>query len=326
LQQLSVEANQLIVIPDGRLSQLNFNTFLTERPGAGKIKYGNLHYLLNDFSISYAYSSTLNFRDILKPSSFSFAGFAPSYKEDEYASLDSATHPLAYQLVRSGKLALPGAIAEVSTISNYLNGTSWINEKASESNFKSSSNKFSVLHLAMHSLLNSEEPEYSELLFNSERDSLNDGYLTIDEIYNLDLNADMVVLSACSSGSGQVQIGEGPISFTRAFSYAGCPSVVMSMWKIPDAATTQIMVEFYKNIKNGDTKDQALRKAQLFYLSNTSDPLYQHPFFWGSFVAMGNTEAIGGISQTRRVLALIISAVVLIGFFRVRKKIAASYR
>ncbi|MEP1096348.1 MAG: CHAT domain-containing tetratricopeptide repeat protein [Cyclobacteriaceae bacterium] len=325
LEQLSVEARQLIVVPDGRLTQINFNTFLTEQPNFEEINYSDLSYLLNDYAISYAYSSTLNFRDFSAPSSFSFAGFAPSYKDDEYASLDSASHPLAYQLVRSGKLALPGAISEVSVISEYLNGTSWINENASESNFKSNTNKYSVLHLAMHSLINSEEPEYSELLFNAEKDSLDDGYLTIDEIYNLDLNADMVVLSACSSGSGRIQVGEGPISFTRAFSYAGCPSVVMSMWEIPDAATTGIMVEFYKNIKSGDTKDQALRKAQLFYLNNTSDPLYQHPFFWGSFVAMGNTEAIGGTSQNRKILALVISAVVLIGFFRVRRRISANF-
>lgn len=314
------EVTQLIVIPDGKLSAVNFNTFLTEKH-AREFKYDELSYLLQDYSISYASSSSLNFRPDENSYSFSFGGFAPSYRASAYTDLDSVAHPLAYQLVRNGKLPLPGAISEVSEISEFLNGKSWINQEATESNFKIRSKDYSVLHLAMHSLLNAEDPSYSELLFNSELDSLNDGYLTIEEIYTLDLNAQMVVLSACSSGSGKIQVGEGPISFTRAFTYAGCPSVVMSLWKIPDASTKELMIGFYKNLKQGMTKDTALRKAQLEYLTTTSDPLYQHPYFWGSFVAMGNTQPLETTTTLRKSLAIIISLVVLIGFFRIRKKI-----
>ncbi|MEQ9403330.1 MAG: CHAT domain-containing tetratricopeptide repeat protein [Cyclobacteriaceae bacterium] len=321
IEKTDTPINRLIIVPDGKLSQVSFGTFLKERPSAGKFRYGSLSYLLKDYTVGYAYSATLNFRTISNASGFSFAGFAPSYVAEGYSEIDSSEHPMAFQLVRSGNLPLPGAISEVSVISNFLNGESWINQEASESNFKNNSGRYSVIHLAMHSLLNSQDPVYSELLFNNETDSLNDGYLTIDEIYNLELNADMIVLSACSSGSGIILTGEGPISFTRAFSYAGCPSVIMSMWKIPDAATSEIMIQFYKNIKSGDTKDMALKKAQLYYLEKTDNPLYQHPFFWGSFVAMGDTQPISTRSQTRVILAFAISAVVLIGFFRVRRKL-----
>lgn len=315
-----INAKRLIIIPDGRLSAVNFSTLLTKKP-TGKIRYSNLDYLLKKFQISYAYSSTLNFRPNNNRYSFSFGGFAPSYDTLSYTTLDSFSHPMAYQLVRNGKLPLPGAISEVSQISAFMDGESWVNEEASESTFKNKSAEYSVLHLAMHSLLNADDPEYSELLFNGELDSLNDGYLNIEEIYNLDLNAEMIVLSACSSGGGKMQVGEGPISFTRAFRYAGCPSVVMSLWKIPDEATSQIMIAFYKNIKAGDTKDLALKKAQLEYLSSTENPLYQHPFFWGSFVAMGDPSPVQVASSSRKVLAVVISLIVLIAFARVRRKL-----
>ena len=100
--------------------------------------------------------------------------------------------------------------------------------------------------------------------------------------------------------------------------------MIMSMWKIPDAATTDIMVEFYHNLKSGDSKDVALKKAQLGFLTKTDNPLYQHPFFWGSLVAMGNTKPISS-NNSRKVLALIISAVVIIGFFSGEKATLCSF-
>jgi len=290
--RISDKIKKLILISDGRLSQVNFSTFLSQQPTIDVLAYESLDYLLKDFSISYAYSATLNFNHSSVDTDFSFAGFAPSYNPLSYVNVDSMNHPMTYQLVREGELPIPGAVSEVTMISDLLGGRSWINKDASESAFKKNVDKYSIIHLAMHSLLNDQEPEYSELLFNHEEDSLNDGYLSINEIYNLDLNANMVVLSACSSGSGKISVGEGPISFSRAFSYAGCPSVIMSMWKLPDEATREIMFTFYEHIKSGNSKDEALQKAQLAYLGTTEDPLYQHPFFWGSFVVLGDTKPL----------------------------------
>jgi CHAT domain-containing protein len=284
--------NKLIIIPDDKLSQINFGTFLTEYTSPTKIHYPSLSYLMRKYDISYAYSTTWKSSLQVSNSNISFCGFAPSYTADAYISTDSLVHPLTFQLVRDGNLPLPGAISEVFDISELMSGDRFTHKDASETNFKTDASNYSIIHLAMHSLLNNDEPEYSELLFNNEKDSLNDGYLYINEIYNLDLKAELVVLSACSSGYGKVQIGEGPISLSRAFSYAGCPSVVMSMWKIPDEATRSIMIEFYKNLKEGKNKDSALREAQLKYLDETEDPLLQHPFYWASFLAMGDTKPI----------------------------------
>lgn len=283
---------KLIVVPDDFLAQLNFGTLLCEDISGNN--YATLSYLNTRYVVSYAYSTA--FLDEVfrggKKRGDTFAGFAPSYQQADYSGIDSMAHPMAALVVRSGNLPLPGATEEVNLISKLMRGESWINEEATETNFKKHSGDYDVLHLAMHSLLNDEEPRYSELLFNHRKDSTNDGYLTIAEIYNLKLNAQLVVLSACSSGFGKIQHGEGPISLSRAFSYAGCPSVVMSLWKVPDLITTSIMKNFYGSLTEGMSKDEALREAQMKFLKENTDPIYRHPYYWAGFVVIGETAPI----------------------------------
>lgn len=291
-------AQKLIVIPDDFLAQVNFGTLKTDNS-----------YLNNKYVISYAYSATsINDTRKHKNSIDNFAGFAPSYDNIDYTLLDTTAHPMTALVMRSGNLPLPGAAEEVNLISDLMNGKSWLNEEATETNFKKYSSSYNVLHLAMHSLLNAEEPRYSELLFNHHNDNDNDGYLSIAEIYNLDLNAQLVVLSSCSSGYGKIQHGEGPISLSRAFSYAGCPSVVMSLWKVPDQVTTSIMHSFYENLKDGSSKDEALRAAQLKFVEENKDPLYRHPYYWAGFVVIGDTAPLQSKSYMLYYLGGIILA------------------
>jgi len=314
--------DQLTIVPDNKLSQINFGTLLAQQESMSNVRYADLSYLLKKHTISYAYSTTWKYSHSASTSSptseNSFGGFAPSYEAITYDDIDSVSHPMTFLLVRSGNLPLLGAISEVAAISDLMNGDPWLKEDASETNFKNNAGNYNIIHLAMHSLLNSDEPEYSELLFNATKDSLNDGYLYVNEIYNLDLNAELVVLSACSSGLGKIQIGEGPISLSRAFSYAGCPSVIMSMWKIPDEATRSIMIAFYENLNGGQNKDEALKNAQLQYLLGTDDPLHQHPYYWASFLAMGDTRPI--VEQPNNwvnVAVYVFSiALILFAFFR----------
>ena len=283
---------KLIIVPDDFLAQFSFGTLLYE--DIKEQNFAALPYLGTKYTVSYAYSSSLLINVLSDPKKRGndFAGFAPSYDKVDYGDIDSAAHPIAALVVRSGNLPLPGAIKEVNLISKLMDGKSWINDEATETNFKKHSGEYDVLHLAMHSLLNDEDPRYSELLFNQKGDSENDGYLTIAEIYNLKLNAQLVVLSACSSGFGKIQLGEGPISLSRAFSYAGCPSVVMSLWKVPDLVTTNIMKNFYESLNEGLSKDEALRAAQTRFLRENSDPIYRHPYYWAGFVVIGDTSPI----------------------------------
>jgi CHAT domain-containing protein len=302
----SDKAQRLIIIPDDFLAQFNFGTLLTSDANDGD--YTNLSYLNNRYVVSYAYSAALlDDKNNRKSNNDNFAGFAPSYLSNDYSLLDSTEHPSTALAMRSGNFALPGAAEEIRILSDMMNGRSWINDEATETNFKKHGGDYDVLHLAMHSLLNDEEPRYSELLFNS--DAENDGYLTIAEIYNLKFNAQLVVLSACSSGYGKIQHGEGPISLSRAFSYAGCPSVVMSLWKVPDQVTTSIMKNFYEGLTEGLSKDEALRSAQIKFTTENTDPLYRHPYYWAGFVVIGDTSPL----QTNSYVAYYISAMLLLG-------------
>lgn len=314
--------SNLIIVPDEELGQFNFGTLLTKPVAGDNVDYRSLEYLSKKTIISYAYSSAFFVTDISihkSPAANSFAGFAPSYQANRPLNLDSATSSMARSAVNSGTLPLPGAADEVRLISKLMNGDSWLDAQASETNFKKYAGDYSILHLAMHSLLNNENPNYSELLFNNEKDDQNDGMLNINEIYNLKLKAGMVVLSACSSGFGKIQKGEGPISISRAFSYAGCPSVVMSLWKIPDDVTKTVMTYFYEELKKGREKDEALRLAQLKFLSNSNDPLYHHPYFWGSFVVMGDTNPLPGEYLKWIIYSGIVIASLLLAFLIYRK-------
>ena len=323
LENMGSSITKLIIIPDDRLAQFSFGTLLNKKPTTTPPDYKNLDYLSKHFQISYLYSSALMDEVFIsKNPTHSFAGFAPTYKGNQFANVDTLAHPMAQLVVRSGNLPLAGASEEVKSISRLMEGDSWLNTEATETNFKLNASHYGVLHLAMHSLLNNEDPNYSELLFNPENDLQNDGFLNVAEIYNMQLNASMVVLSACSSGYGKIQQGEGPISLSRAFSYAGCPSVVMSLWKIPDEVTSQLMTNFYLELKNGKQKDEALRLAQLKFLSETNDPLYHHPYFWAGFVVMGDASPLPGKSFIWIIYWCVAIAIGLI-FFVSRKNTKA---
>ena len=148
----------------------------------------------------------------------------------------------------------------------------------------------------MHGILDDQQPMRSHLLFQQEDpslvDSLNDNYLMMAELYGMQLNAELAVLSACNSGIGQLSGGEGMMSLSRAFSYAGVRSIVMSLWAVSDQSTADLMLLFYKNLKNGSTKANALRQAKLEYLETYNDPIFSHPYYWSGFVMIGDTSPI----------------------------------
>ncbi|MBK8565058.1 MAG: CHAT domain-containing protein [Saprospiraceae bacterium] len=119
----------------------------------------------------------------------------------------------------------------------------------------------------------------------------NDNQLFASELYNMKLQARLTVLSACNSGSGEVWLGEGTMSLARAFAFAGCTSLVTSLWSISDQATSQMMANFYQSLKQGKEKHESLREAKLKYLESSSAE-YAKPIYWAGFVMVGDTEAL----------------------------------
>ncbi|MEM9920765.1 MAG: CHAT domain-containing tetratricopeptide repeat protein [Bacteroidota bacterium] len=299
IQQLPADVQHLCIIPDGILSYIPFEALLMEEP---PIADGHLQHawLLRSYRISYAYTTDLLHTAPHKSSAprQAILGLAPSYENFLLGRADSILQDPLSQLVRSGQLPLPGARAELQAIENIWPTTSYYDTSATERQFKESAPEFQILHLSMHSLANTYNPLYSSLLFNRTADSIEDGRLYTTEIYNMRLSADLAVLSACNTGFGQLQAGEGVRSISRAFFNAGIASTVTSLWNVPDESTRQIMVRFYQKLREGLSKDEALRQSKLKYLQNIKAPQQAHPFYWAGFVCNGEVSPLATNQRT----------------------------
>ena len=175
---------------------------------------------------------------------------------------------------------LAGAEAEARGISTLWPDAKVIMRKnATESLLKNAGGTFKYLHIASHGQFNPDEPLESRLLLAP--DPLNDGDLTVAEIYDLHLNADMVVLSACQTNLGKVRTGDDVIGLTRGFLFAGAKSIVGSLWMVPDEPTKDLMTTFYKELQSHDVRS-AMQRAQL-----TVKAKYNHPQAWAAFQLVG---------------------------------------
>ncbi|MCP4439624.1 MAG: CHAT domain-containing protein [Aureispira sp.] len=285
--------NHLIFVTDGELGHLPFETFLVE-PSTDSIgSYSDLHYLLNDYEISYAYSATLlkeNQDNSKQQVSNKMLAMAASYsKAITNENLDYRS-PLLLNL-RKALQPLPSAEKEVEALEKLFEGVFGLKENATEKKFKEDVSNYGIIHLAMHGILNKQYPILSSLAFTEDSDSLEDNFLEAHEISQLQLNAGLVVLSACETGYGEFEQGEGTISLARSFMYAGVPSLIVSLWQVNDQSTSMIMQNFYQHLSTGLNKSEALRQAKLDYLKNAKG-IAAHPAFWSPFIQLGDSQPI----------------------------------
>jgi len=282
-----IQNKKITIIPDGKLSYIPFDALLETMPDTSKtIEFNQLNYLIRNYCFNYSNSANLLFKQIStsKKTRIRAIAFAPVYKEGE-------TIEVANQLL--SLIPLPGVQREVDQISSIVNTKVYIGDDATEENFRKNVEKYDILHLAMHAFINDSLPAFSSLAFtqNETEDPTKNGMLNTTDIYNFKLNAKLTVLSACNTGTGQLKKGEGIMSLARGFLYAGCPSIIMSLWEVEDESGTQIMTSFYKNIKKGKTKDEALRSAKLEYLESVNSRR-AHPHYWLGFVSIGDNSPL----------------------------------
>ena len=185
-----------------------------------------------------------------------------------------------------------------------------MSKEATTEKFLNQISNYNILHLATHACLNSTDPMLSEIIFSN-------GSLTVYDIENMNVHPELMVLNACNTGQGKVEIGEGTISLTRGFIEAGVQSLQSSLWELDDYASASIVKSMYSHLKNGMSKSNALRKAKLEHLE-TQDKLRQHPYYWAGLIHIGNTDPIVKNNFFNSILfnaaiALIIFA--LISFF-----------
>jgi CHAT domain-containing protein len=310
-------SDRLIISPDNILSYIPFETLIVNDSHHSNLQYNSLHYLQEDFDISYTYSATFMEESNDHKNTFSnnLVSFAPNYTDP----IDVDSVLLSRQEEQGLLHDLPYARQEAEFVSALTDGVLYENSDAKESVFKNVSGEYDIIHLAMHTLLNDKDPMRSTLIFSPESDTLNDGYLKTFEVYGIPLKAKMVVLSSCNTGSGFLSTGEGILSLARGFIYSGSHSVVMSMWEIEDRSGTEIVKMFYKNLKKGYSKSGALRKSRIDYLKK-SDMLRSHPYYWSSLIVYGNNAPLYYNRYLIAALtAILILIIVLVFHFKKRR-------
>jgi CHAT domain-containing protein/predicted negative regulator of RcsB-dependent stress response len=164
----------------------------------------------------------------------------------------------------------------------------WLDLDASEDNLDSRDvAKYRVVHIATHGLLNAERPQFTGVVLSLVGNKNQDGFLRTDEIFNLRLGSPLVMLSACETGLGKEKRGEGVMGLTRAFMYAGAPTVGVSLWSVADKSTADLMTDFYRRLLAADdtSPSGALRQAQLSMITAKK---YSAPFYWAPFVLVGD--------------------------------------
>lgn len=269
---------RLIIIPDGMLGYLPFDLLIEYNFETDGINYRDLPYLIINHPVSYSYSATLKYNTYFdsnnKNTSQNIVAFAPLY---------------------SGKNQqpekLPFAKSEVVNIINDFGGQSFYDHGATKNKFIEYASSGNILHLAMHTIINDSLPMQSKLIFYKNCDDSASNYMFTHEIYNMNINASMVTLSACNTGSGKLSKGEGIMSLSRGFVYAGVPSIIMTLWEVQDESGSLIMNKFYQNLDNGMTKDAALQQAKISVLKD-ANMAKAHPFFWSTYIISGDTSVI----------------------------------
>ena len=278
----------VIIIPDGVLGYLPFEALLIKQD----TKPNRFHahtYLLNDHDISYGYSAAMLNEMIKKehrqkPTGF-LLGMAPFYSGDTTVSADI----LAFTETNRDTLkTLPASGQEVANIVKLTKGQAYYGKDATVKNFLKLAPQYRILHLATHGKANDKLGDYSYLAFFNPKDSLDDGRLYVRDLYNLNLNADLVVLSACETGIGELQRGEGIISLARAFTYAGAKSIVTTLWQIGDEKSKILMTDFYKYLRKGQSKEAALSNAKRDFIKKTNSD----PFYWAGFIGLGDWNVL----------------------------------
>lgn len=305
------EHSRLTIVVDGFLNYLPFETLLNSHK----------KYLVENHAI--AYSSSLKLWAIQNQTKDStvngLIAFSPTYNLDLVANTSDQN---IQTLVRSGNYELIGAKKEAEEIHKIFQGKLFTSENATKTNFIRNSSKYDLLHLAMHAVIDENDPANSTLIFN------NNEKLYLSKLYDLYIPAKLAVLSACNTGAGEIKNGEGVQSLSRAFTFAGVKSTVMSLWPVPDRQTSKLMISFYKNLKNGSSKDRALQLAKINYLENTHENKLKHPYYWAGFVVSGDVSPIV-VKTTIWPYILIVGIIVLILFLvygkkRVLKRLTAS--
>lgn len=272
IPKISSTTTNIVIFPTGRLGVIPFEALLTKRVKDGT---RDKSYLLHKYALRYEFSASLALQKTTgeKTSQASILLCAPVTFSEKDNLVD-----------------LPGTEEEVNSIAALFQQSSTpqtilTHGAASEATIKSDKLKdYTLIHFATHGTVDESNPELSRIFLKSTNDA-EDGYLYSGEIYNLQLNADLVTLSACQTGLGKISKGEGVIGLSRALVYAGAKNIIVSYWSVADQSTAELMTNFYRDVlTNRSTLAESLQKVKVDMLNSSS---YSAPYYWAPFVLIG---------------------------------------
>ena len=272
-----IENKKLLIIPDGILQNIPFETLINN--------YGE--YLIFNHPINYAYSCTFLHQNkkLNRSAKGNFIAYAP------------------IQFSNNSLSELPYSQAEAEQLNHILDGTVKTYHKANRADFLQNTKNATIIHLATHADA-AEEPKIA----------FSDSNLMLEELYTYNNKAELVFLSACKTALGEVARGEGVMSLSRGFFYGGANTVIATLWSVNDKSTAFITQQFYQNIKNGDTKANALRKAKLTYL-NKHQFSEAAPYYWAGFILTGDYNSSLFTSPGEQFLGLLLIVTALFLLF-----------
>ena len=311
-------ASRVIVVADGALNYIPFEALLKTTDGAD---FASLGYLIKSNEVIYAPSASVV--SAIKQQRAKATGRAilviadPVFNSNDARAQKKTGTPASDAEVRG--LGIQSAVADVAGSTpasnaameglplSRLNGTRteaeeisklakasggqaevWLDLDANEDNLGTRDiSKYRIIHVATHGLLNAERPQFTGVVLSLVGNKTHDGFVRTDEVFNLRLGSPLVMLSACETGLGKEKRGEGVMGLTRAFMYAGSPTVGVSLWSVADKSTADLMTDFYKRLlaTDGTTSSSALRGAQLAMITGKK---YSAPFYWAPFVLVGD--------------------------------------
>jgi CHAT domain-containing protein/tetratricopeptide (TPR) repeat protein len=309
---------RLLFVADGALNYVPFEALIKTSDGAD---YASLSYLIKTNEIVYApsasviaairqqrgSSSTGSAKNLLVVADPVFNTDDPRFKAGGGVQatgearglglgLESAINDVTDSPAPAGGLRLArlvGTRAEAEEIGKIaktggVQADLWIDLNASEENVRNRDMmNYKVVHIATHGLLDAQRPQFTGVVLSLVGNKTTDGFLRTDEIFNLRMNPSLVMLSACETGLGKEKRGEGVIGLTRAFMYAGAPTVGVTLWSVADKSTAELMTDFYRRFLSSDKPapaSSAMRDAQLAMISAKK---YSAPFYWAPFVLVG---------------------------------------
>lgn len=293
LQLPKAKSNKnLIIIPDGILTFLPFEALITKK--STTTNFAKMHYLLNDFRIGYTNSADFYLNSV-------------PFQHEKQSVLG------VFPVFENSYLELTFSKKELKNLKANFNGMYLEKEKATFQNFKTNAFNYSILHLSTHASAGDVYEPASIKFYDQE--------IMYSELYNLKINPDLVVLSACETGIGKLYKAEGAMSVARGFQFAGAQNLLFSLWKVNDYTTSVVMKDFYKSVKKGNSYFDSNHQAKIDFLADSSIPnAKKSPYYWSAFVYYGTLESKESTNYFLYLGLFLIVGIIMVLLFKKHKK------